>query len=149
MPPKYVLDTNCYIDGDKGTTFKAAFDTFSYAATPFLYLHATVVAELQMSARGAARKRLENGIIEPFRKRGRVITPSAASWAMMATTLSWLHEHEGLVIKQVKRSFIFDILIAHSCREAGAILISRNKADLERIEQVFRFEYASPFPALT
>jgi hypothetical protein len=49
----------------------------------------------------------------------------------------------------VKRSFVFDILIAHSCREAGAILISSNAADLDRIRQVFDFDYTPPFPALT
>jgi hypothetical protein len=48
----------------------------------------------------------------------------------------------------VKRSFIFDILLAHSCREIGATLISSNLPDLERIARVFRFDYAVPFPVL-
>lgn len=148
MPPKYVLDTNCYINADKDPSFKAALETFSCAATPFLYLHATVAAELQMGVPEAIRKQSEEGIIRPFQQRGRIITPSATSWEAMARALSWLHEHEGLVLKDIKRSFIFDILIAHSCREAGATLISSNTADLERIKQFFQFNYTAPFPAL-
>jgi predicted nucleic acid-binding protein len=66
----------------------------------------------------------------------------------LGTTLRWLHEHEGLELKRVKRSFIFDVLIAHSCRELGATLISRNISDLDRIAQVFTFDYAPPFPVL-
>jgi hypothetical protein len=37
-------------------------------------------------------------------------------------------------------------LIAWSCREAGAILVSRNTADLARIRRVFAFEFVTPFP---
>jgi hypothetical protein len=103
MPAKYVLDTNCYIDGDKHPRSKAALETFAYAATPFLYLHAITAAELQMGVPGAVRQQIEKRLIAPFRKRGRIITPSAASWDMLGTTLSWLHEHEGLVLKTVKR----------------------------------------------
>jgi predicted nucleic acid-binding protein len=48
----------------------------------------------------------------------------------------------------VKRSFILDILTAHSCRELGATLISNNAPDLERIAQVLEFDYTPPFPVL-
>lgn len=149
MPAKYVLDANCYIDADKDPTTKAALETFTYAATPFLHLHAITAAELQMGVPETLRQQIEKRLIEPFRKRGRIITPSANSWDMLGKTLSRLHEREGLVLKTVKRSFVFDILIAHSCREAGAILVSSNTADLDRIKQVFDFEYAPPFPALS
>ena len=40
----------------------------------------------------------------------------------------------------------FDILIAHSCREAGAILVSANTRDMERIARVFAFDYVAPYP---
>jgi hypothetical protein len=66
----------------------------------------------------------------------------------MGRTLSWFHEHEGLVLKSVKRSFVFGVLIAHCCREIGATLISSNIPGFERIAQVFTFDYAPPFPAL-
>jgi predicted nucleic acid-binding protein len=148
VPAKYVLDTNCYIDADHDPTFKAALEAFSYAATPFLYLNAITAAELQMGVPGKVRKAIDTGIVEPFRRRGRIIAPSTASWEALGTTLSWLHEHEGLVLKSVRRRFVFDVLIAHCCREIGATLISNNIPDLRRIAQVFPFDYAPPFPAL-
>lgn len=148
MPAKYVLDTNCYIDADRDAAFHAALEAFSYASAPFLYLSAITAAELWMGVPAEARQVIDSGIVEPFRRRRRIVTPSAASWGALGTTLSWLHEHEGLSISTVKRSFIFDILIAHSCREIGATLVSSNLADLDRIAQVLAFDYAQPFPVL-
>jgi predicted nucleic acid-binding protein len=148
VPAKYVLDTNCYIDADHDPTFKAAFEAFSYAATPFLYLNAITAAELQTGVPEKVRKVVDTAIVEPFRRRRRIVAPLTASWEALGTTLSWLHEHEGLALESVKRSFIFDILIAHCCREIGATLISNNIPDLQRIAQVFTFDYAPPFPAL-
>ncbi|MDQ2890566.1 MAG: hypothetical protein M3R65_08435 [Gemmatimonadota bacterium] len=59
---------------------------------------------------------------------------------MLGTTLATLAEREGFVVAQTRRSFAFDILLAHSCREAGATLVSSNTCDLERISRVFSFE---------
>jgi predicted nucleic acid-binding protein len=148
VPAKYILDTNCYIDADHDPTFKAALEAFSYAASPFLYLNAITAAELQMGVPGRLRKAIDTRIVEPFRRRGRIVAPSMASWEALGTTLRWLRQHEGLLLKSVRRSFVFDVLIAHCCREIGATLISTNIPDLERIAQVFTFDYAAPFPAL-
>ena len=64
------------------------------------------------------------------------------------TTLAALVVRDGLVLSQVRRSFVFDILLAHSCREGGATLISRNTRDLERIARIFEFEFVPPYPEL-
>ena len=39
-----------------------------------------------------------------------------------------------------------DILLAYSCRESGAVLISGNEQDLNRIRRVFSFQSAAPYP---
>jgi predicted nucleic acid-binding protein len=70
------------------------------------------------------------------------------SWDALGTTLATLAERDGMVLAQMRRSFLFDILIAHSCREAGATLISANARDLERIHRVFTFEFVAPYPKL-
>ena len=54
-----------------------------------------------------------------------------------------LVERNGLVLAHVRRSFVFDILIAHSCRELRAVLVSRNSGDLERIATVFPFDHVN------
>jgi hypothetical protein len=65
-------------------------------------------------------------------RRGRVLTPSPAAWEALGTTLAALVDDNGLVLRDVRRSFVFDILIARSCRDVGATLVSRNSADLSQ-----------------
>jgi predicted nucleic acid-binding protein len=65
---------------------------------------------------------------------------------MLGKVLAWLKAHEGLDLKAVPRSFVFDILIAHSCREQGLVLVSRNTSDMRRIARVFRFDFVEPYP---
>ena len=65
----------------------------------------------------------------------------------MGTTLATLVEDEGLVLRDIRRSFVFDILIARSCRDIGATLVSRNATDLSRIAKVFAFDFVMPYPS--
>ncbi len=146
-PRKYVLDTNCFIDATRHTEAGAAFEGFSARAAPQLYLSAVVASELRAGA-GRGRVNLERVVLGPYLRRGRVLTPSAAAWEMLGNTLAILAEREGLVLAQVTRGFVLDILIAHSCREAGAILISSNTRDFERIARTFTFEFVSPYPTV-
>jgi predicted nucleic acid-binding protein len=140
---KYVLDTNCFIDAARGAEARAAFETFSSLAAPGLYLSAVVAAELRAGA-GRSLAALERNVLGPYVRRQRVLTPSAASW----DALAFFTRHDGMVLSQMRRSFLFDVLIAHSCREAGAVLVSANTRDLERIAKVFTFDFVAPYPRL-
>jgi predicted nucleic acid-binding protein len=144
---KYVLDTNCFIDAARETEARAAFEAFSSLAAPGLYLSAVVAAELRAGA-GRSLAVLERNVLGPYVRRQRVLTPSAASWDALGTTLAFLAKSDGMVLSQVRRSFLFDILIAHSCREAGAVLVSANTRDLERVAKVFTFDFVAPYPRL-
>jgi predicted nucleic acid-binding protein len=44
------------------------------------------------------------------------------------------------------RSFLNDVLLAVSCREAGAVLITANVADFARIRTVESFRFMEPWP---
>ncbi|HEX8209129.1 MAG TPA: PIN domain-containing protein [Longimicrobium sp.] len=144
---KYVLDTNCFVDAARSEPAAAAYEAFVARAAPGLWLSAVVAAELRAGARTArARRVLERQVLGPYLRRGRVLTPSAASWEALGTVLATLGTREGLDLKQVPRSFVFDVLIAHSCREAGAVLVSANVRDMERIRRVFTFEHVAPYP---
>jgi len=94
-------------------------------------------------------RELEKAVLKPYYKRGRIINPSAAAWEALGKTLAWLVKNEGISIRTIPRSFIFDILLAYSCREAGAVLISRNERDFQRIRRVFYFEFSAPYPDLS
>ena len=144
---KYVLDTNCFIDAAHDAAAGAAFEAFCVQAAPGLHLSAVVAAELRAGA-GGSRVTLERTVLAPYVRRARVIAPTARSWEALGTTLAELVEREGLVLAEVRRSFVFDILVAHSCREAGAILISANNRDLDRIRRVFAFDFVAPYPKL-
>lgn len=144
-PKKYVLDTNCFIDAARDPIAGAAFETFCAQASPGLYLSAVVAAELRAGA-GRSRSRLERVVLAPYVRRRRVIAPSLASWEALGDTLASLGHRHGLVLSEVRRSFVFDILIAHSCRETGATLVSANTRDMERIARVFAFEFVAPYP---
>lgn len=147
MPRKYVLDTNCFVDAARDAVAAVAFEAFCARAAPGLFLSAVVAAELRAGARTTrARQVLERQVLGPYVRRGRVLTPTAAAWEALGTALSTLTEREGLDLRQMPRSFLFDILIAYSCRETGAVLISGNQRDMARIARVFPFEFTAPYP---
>jgi predicted nucleic acid-binding protein len=150
MPRKYVLDTNCFIDASRSQETAAALASFSARAAPFLYLSSVVAAELAAGAPNLkARRVLEEEVLGPYQRRGRVLVPSKTSWETLGRTLSEFVWHDGLELHRMPRSFMLDILIAQSCREHGAILISRNARDLRRIGRVVSFDWKLPFPDLT
>jgi len=150
LPPrKVVLDTNCFIDATKDDAANAAFELFTSAAAPRLHLSSVVAAELRAGTFDPAERwQLEEGVVEPYKRRARIVTPYAAAWSALGDTLATLVKDEGLDLKTVKRSFVFDILVAYSCREIGAIFVSANIRDLDRIARVFAFDYLAPYPDL-
>lgn len=144
---KFILDANCYIDATRNLEHFEKLTRFAEWATPALFLSSVVTAELRAGARSPKdRKVLEAEVFGPLIRRGRVITPSVAAWDALGLTLSSLREDEGLQLSQVPRSFMCDILLAYSCREAGAVLITGNERDMVRIRKVFSFEFLSPYP---
>ena len=144
---KYVLDSNCYIDASRDAEALAALEQFVLWSTPGLYLSSVVAAELRAGTRSARdRKALEKDVLGPFVRRGRVLTPSESAWDALGLTLATLREKGGLQLAQVPRTFALDILLAYSCREGGAVLVTRNDRDMARIRQVFEFEHVAPYP---
>jgi predicted nucleic acid-binding protein len=144
---KIVLDTNCFIDASRTETGADAFAAFCARAAPRLYLSTVVAAELRAGAGNASdRRTLERRVLSPYVRRRRLLNPSAAAWKALGATLARLVEDEGLVLADVRKSFLFDILVAWSCREAGAVLVSRNMKDLSRIAKAFTFEFVAPYP---
>lgn len=145
---KYVLDTNCYIDASHDPAALEELTQFSTWAAPGLYVSSVVASEVRAGTGSAKeRKRLEEDVLGPFVRRRRVLTPSAAAWDALGLTLASLRQEEGLQLAQVRRSFAFDVLLAYSCREGGALLVTANARDMERIRRVFAFDFVAPYPA--
>jgi predicted nucleic acid-binding protein len=137
---KYVLDSNCYIDASHDPIALTQLTRFSSWSAPALFLSSVVASELRAGVASAKeRKKLEENVLGPFVRRGRVVTPTAAAWDALGLTLATLREKEGLQLSQVRRSFSLDILLAYSCREGGAVLVTANASDMERIRRMFAF----------
>ena len=144
---KYALDSNCYIDASRIPSELADLEAFTAKQAPRLFLSSVVAAELRAGTRTSQdRKQLDEQVLAPFYRRGRVLTPSVAAWDALGLTLSRLREEGSLDYENMPRGFAFDVLIAFSCREAGVVLVTRNARDMERIRTVFRFEFIDPYP---
>lgn len=144
---KYVLDSNCYIDASRDAGAHLALQEFVAWAAPGLHVSSVVAAELRGGARSARdRRTIEDRLLGPFARNARVLTPSATAWDALGRTLSTLRDREGMVLAQVSRGFAFDVLLAYTCREHGAVLVTANGRDMVRIRRVFSFEYVAPYP---
>ena len=144
---KYVLDTNCYIDASRDAKALGQLVRFSTWSAPGLFLSSVVASELRAGTRSSkSRRELEEGVLRPFVRRRRLLTPTAEAWDALGLTLATLRDKEGLELTKVRRSFAFDVLVAYSCRQIGAILVTANARDMERIRRVFTFEYVAPYP---
>ena len=141
---RYAVDTSLYIDALRTEAGKAALNAFHVAYAPFEYLSAVVVHELRAAVRGRAADTLEDAIIAPFERRGRVLTPSYSAWKEAGRVLSTIIGPSGW--DAVSRSFVNDVLLAISCREAGVVIVTRNVRDFTRIAAARSFDFVPPWP---
>jgi len=145
---KFLLDTNLFIQGFRDPQANASLQRFHQVFAPFEYLSAVVAQELRAGARSADDRRLlERHVLSLYRRRGRLVTPSAQAWADSGNVLAELERHEGLDLGRLSKAFGNDVLLALSCREAGIVLVTDNARDFERIASVVAFEFLKPWPA--
>lgn len=148
MAARYVLDTNLFIDAFRDPSENDALQRFHAAFAPHELFSAIVGHELRAGVRSREdRLRLERRVLAPFERRGRVIVPSYRAWTRAADTLAVLANSEGLPVAQCSRAFANDVLLAASCRDVGATLVTRNAHDFERIRKVMSFRFMPPWPA--
>lgn len=144
---KYVLDTNIFIQADRDRAWAEQLVAFYASFLPVTFLHAVVVQELLLGAVDPRRGRaLYEGYVAPFEARGRVLTPSYRSWRRSGEVVATLVHRRRLSPGGFSRSFLNDVLLAVSCREAGAVLITTNARDFTRIKSVEPLRFAPPWP---
>ncbi|HEY4219355.1 MAG TPA: type II toxin-antitoxin system VapC family toxin [Gemmatimonadaceae bacterium] len=143
-PRRYVLDTNLYIDALRSEDGRNALAAFQAAFAPFLHFSAVVAQELRAGVSANAAATLDAALFAPYERRGRLITPSYAAWKEAGRMLSELVAPAQW--RSVTRSFVNDVLLAMSCREAGAVLVTANERDFARIASVRRFDFVPPWP---
>lgn len=140
--PKYVLDTNIFIDAFRSTVANQQLQRFHLLFAPFEYLSAVVSQELMAGTRNAnVRRKLERHLLTVYARRGRVLTPSQRTWERSGLVLAELAGRDGLDLSRVTKSLGNDILLALSCRESGCTLITDNERDFKRIDRLAPFRF--------
>ena len=86
---RYILDTNVFIDAFADPVENEALQRFHAAFAPDEFLSAVVAHELAVGVRSVAdARRLERAVLAPFKRRQRVVVPSADSWERAAAALA-------------------------------------------------------------
>ena len=88
---RYVIDTNLYVAADRDLASAEELERFVTAQLPFIHFHAVVAQELLAGVIDQKRERLvEETLIQPFERRGRILVPSFAAWKGAGRILSQL-----------------------------------------------------------
>jgi len=144
---RYVIDTNLYVAADRDLDWAEQLERFTTAHLPFIHFHAVVVQELLAGAIDQRREKLvEESLVLPFERRGRTLVPSFAAWKAAGRVLSQLVQRKLMSPGGFQRSFLNDCVLATSCREVGATLITLNRGDFDLIQKVLTFDFAEPWP---
>jgi len=138
---KYALDSNVFIHAFRDETRKWEVQRLRSAYAPFEHLSAVVAQELRSGAQSRfAAAQLQRNVFDPLERRGRVFTPTFAGWKRAGEVLARLSELEGTAVRTFGRTFLNDVLLAVSCREAGVVLVTNNGRDFARIRRVLPFD---------
>ena len=145
--PKYVLDTNVYIDAFRSAEKAEELKQFLTKCLPLTYLSAVVTMELRAGARTKPQaETLEDDVFGPFEKRRRVFAPSANAFKEAGRILAALANEHLFDLRTPNRSLIRDSLLAASCRDQGFVLIT-NDTDYRTIRRHLKaFRYIAPWP---
>ena len=145
--PKYVLDTNVYIDAFRSPEKAEALKQFLTKHLPLTYLSAVVTLELRTGARTKPQaETLEGEVIGPFERRERVLVPSANAFKEAGRILAALAGEHLFDLRAPNSSLPLDSLLAASCRERGIVLITNDK-DYPAIKKHLKaFRHIAPWP---
>ena len=137
----YTLDTNVLVDALRQPPELDRLKLFLSWALPSTVLSSIVAAELTAGARTEkARRILDDGLLAPFERRGRILAPSSAAWRRGGAVLA----RAGT--SRVTASRQNDVLLAVQAREHGWAVITRD-SDLRSLRaQVSGLQVVAPFP---
>ncbi len=137
----YTLDTNVLIDALRRPADMLLLKEFLEWALPHTALSSVVASELLAGARTeSARRLVERDLLGAFERRGRILAPSAAAWAKTGLA------HGRAATASIGASWQNDLLLAHTAREFGWTLVTRDR-DFTRIRPLVKgLRVEAPFP---
>jgi len=144
---KYILDTNLYVKAFRSQESAKELELYFAEFTPNTYLSSVVFHELLAGASTPAKARqIREDLLGPLTKAGRVMTPSHSAWDQAGSSIAAMARHEARELRSVPKSLVNDFLLAASCRESGATLVTDNTADFKLIREYLRHEHVAPWP---
>lgn len=137
----YTLDTNILIDALRRPAEMLLLKEFLEWALPHTALSSVVACELLAGARtDSARRLVERDLLGAFERRGRIVAPSVIAWAKTGVLLG------RATTASIGASWQNDLLLAHTAREFGWTLITRDK-DFRRMRLLVKgLKIDAPFP---
>lgn len=145
---KYTIDSNLYIRAFRDPAANAALRLFHMAFAPFEYLTAIVAQEMRAGAHAVGvAAALQQHILEPFERRGRILTPSWSAWKLAGEVVARLAADDGLDLARVSKAFANDVLLALTCREHGVVLVTGTPDNFARIRRFASFDFVEPWPS--
>jgi predicted nucleic acid-binding protein len=137
----YSLDTNVVIDALRRPAEMIVLKEFLEWALPHTALSSVVASELLAGARtDSARRLVKRDLLGAFERRGRIVSPSVDAWTKTGVLLG------RATTASFGASLQNDLLLAHTAREFGWTLITRDK-DFTRIRLLVRgLKIDAPFP---
>ncbi|MBI2357662.1 MAG: type II toxin-antitoxin system VapC family toxin [Deltaproteobacteria bacterium] len=136
-PAKAILDTSVYLpflrrDG-------AIHDLGFLLRPTLLYMSSVVFAELYAGAKDRPTVRLLERLYRTFDRLDRMIAPDKQVWFEAAQVLRQLGLRRGFEATGLAR-LTHDVLIALAARKLGAVVLTRNRRDFERIRELRHFD---------
>ena len=139
--PRYVLDTNVLIDALNHPGAREETLAFLRWALPRVWLSAVVLHELEAGSTGPQQQALlEQHLVGPFERRQRILAPSVGAWRRAGQVI-----RRGLRVESP--AALNDLLLAVSCRDAGAILVTRDRGLARLGKHIPGLQVAAPYPA--
>jgi predicted nucleic acid-binding protein len=144
---KYLLDTNLYVKAFRSQEGAKELERYFAEFTPNTYLSSVVFHELLVGASTPSKARqIREDLLGPLTRAGRLITPSHSAWDQAGSSIAAMARQESRELRSVPKSLVNDFLLAASCRESGATLVTDNTADFKLIRKYLKHEHVAPWP---
>ncbi len=129
---KVVIDSSCYIPYLNHPSQQQPSPLAQLIFSNTEYLSAVVFAELRAGAHRTEDLRRLKELRRLFHTRSRFLVPLLSDWELAGEILARLGRKFDMEGKGLSRLFN-DVLIALSARRIGAVVITSNRVDFERI----------------
>ena len=140
MPAKYVFDTNIYIHCLQNRDFALRHVEQYSQFIPATYFSSVVAQELLVGCTDElAVKRVQNYFL-PFERVRRIINPTYQNWKDAGLLVVKIARRQPN-LKSKKIALINDTLIALSCRDIGATVVTLNIEDFKLIRRYASFRF--------